>query len=191
MKRKLDFITNSSSSSFLVAFLNKIEKMEDVLKIIPEEDKASIVFHDAIKQIPYHLEHGNFDYDFNIVTQVITEDLVKFVLDGYIPSIDIWDLVHVIRDRIKKELFANRVLEPDDWKKLEEELNKQFKEQYGMEPDELRRKKVLELIESFMRQNKGKYIYKFNYGDDEGGVFSELEHDGAFETLPNIRVSHH
>jgi hypothetical protein len=203
MKRKLDFITNSSSSSFLVAWPNKIEKMEDVLKIIPEQEKASIVFHDAIEQTPYHLEHGNFDYDFDIATQAITEDFVQFILSGYTTNIDSYHLVEPIRNKIRREkiiqqdirLFENNGLTNDltvdDWATINEEANKQFKEQYGMTPDELNRKKALTLIKSFMEQNKGKYIYKFHYGDEDGNLYSDLEHDGVFESLSTIQVSHH
>jgi hypothetical protein len=191
MKIKLDFVTNSSSSSFLVAWPNKIEKMDDVLKIIPEEEKASIVFHDAIDQTPYHLEHGNFDYDFNIVTQAITEDFIEFILNGYTANIDSYHLVDPIRSKIRRELFRNNNPTIDEVKKLEDETHKQFKEQYGMDPNELSRKKALKLIKSFMEQNKGKYIYKFHYGDEDGNLYSDLEHNGTFESLSNIQVSHH
>lgn len=52
MKIKRDFITNSSSSSFIVAFPKKIEKLEDVLEFIQQKRKATVVFHDAIQQEP-------------------------------------------------------------------------------------------------------------------------------------------
>lgn len=192
MKRKIDFITNSSSSSFLVAWPNKIETIKDVLVFVPEQEKATVVFHDAIEQVPIHLEHGNFDYDFDQATKTITNDFIDFVINGFVGIVDTYHLTEPIRRRVMRQLFPERSkMSSDDWDRLEEEVKKQFKEQYGLEPYEFKYQRALELISKFLNDNKGKFIYKFNYGDEDGNLYSELEHGGTFDDLSHIHVSHH
>lgn len=192
MKVKLDFVTNSSSSSFLVAWSKKIKTLNDVLEFIPEQEKASIVYHDAIEQEPIHLQEGNFDYDFDSATKAITEKLANFFQEGYTTNINCYHLMDSIRNRIRKELFETKNnLTSNEWRKIDVETQKEFVSRYGMTVEELQHKKALELSESFIKGNKGKWLYMFHYGDEDGSLYSDLEHGGTFDGLVSIHVSHH
>jgi hypothetical protein len=192
MRIKIDFVTNSSSSSFLVAWPNKIKTLDDVLKFIRIQERASIVYHDAIEQEPIHLQEGNFDYDFDQATKIITEKLADFFTNGYTETVQCYHLHDEIRRRIQREMFKNiNNISPKDWEKLEDETNKEFISKYGMSQQELQHQKAVLLAESFIKGNKGKWLYMFHYGDEDGSLYSALEHDGTFDGLVSIQVSHH
>ncbi len=35
------------------------------------------------------------------------------------------------------------------------------------------------------------YVYTFNYADEDGEYFSEMEHNNIFRNLPNFQISKH
>lgn len=46
-------------------------------------------------------------------------------------------------------------------------------------------------IEKFLKDNKDKDIYVFEYSDNDGPLQTMLEHGEIFKRLPHIRISHH
>jgi len=60
MKIKLSPITNSSSSSFIVAFDKKITSLDEIKDKIMFIEKASQVFHDIQKQSPILLDSNDW-----------------------------------------------------------------------------------------------------------------------------------
>jgi hypothetical protein len=46
-------------------------------------------------------------------------------------------------------------------------------------------------LKKFLDDNKGKFITRFTYSDNDGTFFSLMEHSNIFRNLPNIYVSHH
>ncbi len=167
MKIKSDFVTNSSSSSFIVAFPKRITQYDDVWFHVKGTDKAHQVFKDAQRQKPYRVLPTNK----GLMKKLITEISYMY----YNSHLD--DLYVSMKGISKEDANLN-------WSKVYGEDYWEFERNISIAHAKVIAQKFIESVE------KG-WIYFFNYGDESGSFFSEMEHGATFKELKHIQISHH
>ena len=170
MKIKTDFVTNSSSSSFIVLFDNKITKFEDVEHYIWKHDKAKQVLEDALSQKPVIVDNSNPN---------IADGLATLLSHGYIDEMKSYSDYQ--DDFCRREgISVKDMYDNGAWMQA-------FYDEYEVLQSRLCLKKAIE----FLKDNDGRYMYQFNYGDEDGIFMSEMEHGGTFNELTHIKINKH
>jgi len=167
MKIKTDFVSNSSSSSFVVAFDKIIKDFEDLRYLISREDKARQVLKDCLAQKPKKIK----------MTQSTVTSLKEELSHGYMGV-----------DYIK---FQEQYCEREGVSSNELYTNRPWYNAFTDEYNKVNEKVYLEKAIEFIKNNEGKYLYFFSYADEDGEFMSEMEHGFTFSRLPHITISKH
>jgi hypothetical protein len=167
VKLRSDFVTNSSSSAFVVIWPCKINDESDVSKYICNDSFWPIIFRDceAKKGLPVNSPKA---------MKKIINELCSGHIDGIMDHYQ-YEEVFCKREGIDREsLWDNRGWQDQCYEEVE------------IKHKEHATKKAKEFI-----AGKEGYVYFFEYGDEDGGVYSKLEHENDWGGLPHIKISHH
>ena len=162
MKVRNGFVSNSSSSSFIVAF-EAIPASKQILQKMLYSDKKRVEM---------------YDYTFS------SEELADVVWNDFKES----RKNPLIKDRIVAELLYggfeyNEIPAPtyprswldDEHKKYEKECEKYANTVAG----------------HFIDKNSNALFLSFSYADEDGEMGCVLEHGDTFQNFPHIKISHH
>jgi len=167
MKIKTDFISNSSSSSFIVAFDKPVKKFSDVQHLISREDKAIQVLNDAKPQRARKIKLSK------ALVSVIAEELSH----GY-EGTDYEKFQKTFCER--EGIDVNDLYQNNTWMRA-------FYDEYN----KVNMKIYTEKAVDFIKENEGKYLYLFTYADEDGEFMGEMEHGFTFEKVPHITIYKH
>lgn len=166
MKIRQGFVSNSSSSSFIVAFPKDIEKTEMSIHKYLFGEKFGVLcpyeWHEAVStgQAAAEVLKDMLAQEANNQENIIE------ALGGHLPGAPDFD--H----------FRKR--KPDggydyDW------------EAYSKASEEHRAR----MAEKIKAEFEGKDVYTFEYSDNDGSFYVTMEHGGVFDNVPHMRVSNH
>ncbi len=183
MKIRNGFVSNSSSSSFVVAFPRRPKSAEDVREILFGDLKHfppdARVNHEAMvleldgDELIRAKERGV--YLTKQIAQTVWEDLKPQRAN--------------CKRRIKETFRYSEYISFDKFRKPGSSGN------YD-DIDWKAHERAQEAIDQrnytdAMRQFEGQLVYLFSYADENGSYFSVMEHGGIFNKLPHEQISNH
>jgi len=163
MKIRIGFVSNSSSSSFIVAFAKTPEDIQEL---------NSMLFDNSQKEFPCDIDGDYFPNRYPVYSVAETvfesmkepisdEEAIEICRSGWIDGMPSLDTSNKDFNATHRAWMA----------KLDEFARKAF--------------------DKFRKQNKKASLFVFEYSDNEGEYESTLEHGDLFRKLPHLTVSHH
>lgn len=189
MKLRNGFVSNSSSSSFLVV-LDELPKSATEVKqllfgdvkfwkkydyTVRTEDIADVLWSDIqaqLDKLPYSLDVIADAMESNVYSEMY---YVRIPL--FIPGMPA-DLMG--------ELHSSHQIRKH-WYEFDKDHQEAEREAQEAELQERKEKAA----QKFLEDNKGKVILQFEYGDHDGEVSTVMEHGDIFQKVRHIRISNH
>ena len=205
MKIRNGFVSNSSSSSFLVGFAiipkNPFEMMQILFgKTCTGMERFAYPYNRGIGDVDWsYLDiAAQIFHDFKNQKPLTKDEAFEVFKSGYFPGHPSWEEeenVAVASEYRKIELeykakFGHDIHDSKADKKWIEKWNKTWNLSWD------RRKKFVDKIAKkefnrlWKKLQKNK-VFTFSYGDNEGEFFCTLEHGGIFNHMPGIIISNH
>ncbi len=184
MKIRAGFVSNSSSSMFVVAFPYEPENVKDVLLMMFNSQQFLGNPYDSDKTETKKIAETVWQdikpqkrWKYKTMVDRVGNAVNRGSVDG---QPDYADYIAKVNHTTDLEydgetLITARVREQIDWGA------------YNKACDAHSRVVVDELLKQF----EGQKIYIFSYGDDDGDYYSVLEHGGIFDNLGHLRISCH
>lgn len=178
MKTRQGFVSNSSSSSFVVAFPKKPSSPEELRNMM-------------FTSYQYHIKHYDEAVPVETICQTVYQEICDQIASASVEEVEeclrgyyYYYLYDVLQDRG----YGRTKIKEEDFDTKEEfiaAMNKDYEEK-DRRAAKFQKEKALEFIE----ENRDKFILCTEY-EDHSILESIMEHGNIFRNLKYIRVSHH
>jgi hypothetical protein len=196
MKIRTGFVSNSSSSSFIVAF-QRIPQNVDELRVMMFGDRKTHAEVDEPVSTYVLADIVWSDLQGQLGTKGLTRDeIAKRIAGGGFPGEPSFDYY---RKPVRKADSAfQRRFGKNPWDEgltIEEKMEKIKIRELDHLIQEIYDRDVLQsasvVADRFLTRTKGATVFFLEFSDNEGGAQAELEHGDCFANFEHIRVSHH
>jgi hypothetical protein len=171
MKTRLGFVSNSSSSSFIVAFDKMPYSVEELQTIMFGERKEfDHPYHDDLWFKTVEIAEtvlSDMKESGPVKKKGVLEAIRKGYFEGKPECLGEEGRKYTIKDENGNERF--------DWESYEKDC----------------KSAAIIIADKFMKANKGKLLFTFEYGDEDGPYYSALEHGNIFRRLQHLQISCH
>jgi len=180
MKIRLGYVSNSSASSFIVAFSHKPKNIEEVREMLfgqQEWHYNSCAYNDKNKDVSTRViaEHV-----FNKINKKATkQEMLDSIQHGwfdYYMFPEMFPGHYSNSDKTMKLSYQNK----DDRKEME---------RLWAEADVINENRARSISEAFRMGHKDDYIVVMTFADEDGEAIEE--HSGIFKRVDHIRTSYH
>jgi hypothetical protein len=163
MKIRAGFVSNSSSSSFVIALKEKPESAEELHDIMfPSGPTFVSGYYDAIPSVTAAASV------YNNLTELDGRGLFEEFNNGYIPGYEV-EYPLILWDKTPKE-ERDRIYE-------------EYRDKQNVETQRC--------VDEFKKRTPGCKYFIVEYSDNDGEFYSTMEHGDAFDNLEHVKVSHH
>ena len=167
MNIRRGFVSNSSSSSFVVAFPKKPETVVEMKELL---------FKDVEN---YPSPYGSESWSATEVAEIVLRDMAEPLSDeeaAEAMAAGWWG-------NFKGNEELAQLTEPNParpWATTDYDLL-----------DKLQKEDAMAVVKAMHKKYPGWKLYKFHYSDNDGSLMSAMEHGGLFDLLPHEIISHH
>jgi len=198
MKIRTSFVSNSSSSSFIIA-IDKSIKTKDQLK---EYMFPNSYYDDIATDLDYYDEQLDVATVINRVfndlkeTKKLTKEgiIEEIAYDGYNTS-DILIEAEKQRDEELKSFENKHNLKSIYWSSEDKEVESKRKKlikSWDKKMDLLYKQEAKKTYEKKLKEQfAGKNVFILSYSDNDGVESALCEHGNIFRNIPHIRISNH
>jgi len=193
MKIRNGFVSNSSSSSFVVGFEKVPATVEELMGMMFDEnrDSVSLGYYEDGDYHTYEIAERVF-IDMQGQERVDREYFEKVISEGWFEGYPETDYSKTT----PSEKFRRKYEEEHDGQSIydDEKAKKEWQAMLQKEWD-IENAKIDEAAkvyaDKYWPELSDLICYHFTYGDEDGPFYATLEHGNIFEKLLHVQISHH